>query len=164
MNIILENSGPEIGIPMMFPVTWEENVAANMRAIPLFELFPGLLVKTIYKAYRYGVENRIIEPWRSVGYDVTVTTVRYLADVTSKKPVVILDLLNAMLVTVAQGKADPGIITATAITGIEEKIPAATGAAAKAAAAPLTQIAIIAAAGLVLYAISIGMLPKPKRT
>jgi hypothetical protein len=160
----LTNNNPEyLGIPMLFPVTWEENVAANMTKIPLFELFPGLLVKTIYKAYRYGIENHLIEQWQAPGTDTSDRTVIYLAGVTGKAATVILDCLNAMLITVSQGKASPDILTATAETGIEEKLPSAVSATGKAVTFPLSMVAVIALAGLVVYGISLGVLPKPGR-
>jgi hypothetical protein len=153
--------GPEpLGIPMLFPMTWEENTAANMTQIPFWELFPGLMVKDLYKAYRFGLDSGKIEP------DSSEKTISYLANITGKSALLISDFIAAMIKTVAQGKAPASILEGKALTGIEEKIPAATSAAAssvaKSATFGLSSIAIIAAAGLVLYAMGTGILPKPK--
>lgn len=158
MKVDLDNG--RLGIPMMFPVTWEENVAANMTQIPTLELFPGLMVKDLYKCYREGIIAGKIQPWN--GSDPQDLTVGYISDTSGKYANVVRDFLDAMILTVNQGKAPASILTGQADTGMGEKIDTATSKVTKAATGPLITIGIIAAGAFALYLMSIGFLPKPQ--
>lgn len=159
-------SGPDrLGISMIFPVTWEENVAANMTKIPLLELFPGSMVSTLYKAYRTGLGAGRFFPYS--GMDPGDLTVGYIADSTGQRADVVKDFLDAMIKTVAQGKAPASIITGIAPTGTAEKtgqvfseVTDKAGSGIKSALVPL---AILGVSVFGIYLLSTGIIPGTKR-
>ena len=138
-----------LGIPMMFPITWEEKIAANMSKIPALELFPGLMVKDLYKAYRAGLAAGEYSPYNPDEPDDRI--VAYIARATGKKPQVIDDFIKSMLRTVEAGQAPRDTVTGQAATGIAEKTGTVAATAAKAAKWPLTMIASVAVVGVLGY-------------
>jgi hypothetical protein len=147
-----------LGIPMILPYTWEENIAANMTLIPLWEFFPGTLVTGLYKAYRAGIDSGAIKSWNTP----TDQAVSYISGVTGKSQTIVRDFLDAMVKTVAQGKASRDVIAGKAPTGIQEKAGSVVSNTAAAVKAPIAGLAVAAVAGLVLYGMLAGFLPKPK--
>jgi hypothetical protein len=147
-----------IGIPMIAPITWEENIAANMTKIPAFEFFPGVLVSDLYKAYREGITTGKINSWDSTAPDDLV--VGYISDTSRKRADIVRDFLDAMVKTVAAGKAPASVLTGGASTGIAEKTGAGITSAVSAVKFPLFSVAIIAGSVVLLYAMSQGFLPK----
>lgn len=151
MIVSVENSA--MGIPMLFPVTWEENIAANMQKIPLTEFFPGLLVVKLYKAYRAGLDAGRFQPWNSKMPDDY--TIGYVADRTAVRADIVRDFLDAMIKTVEAGKAPLSVVTGSAQTGIiekaGEKVSEGAEAVSKAARFPLAVVAITGVSLAVLY-------------
>lgn len=134
---------------MMFPLTWEENVAFKMEKIPLLELTPGVMVKDLYKAYRAGLDSGRFPPWSSSEPDDRI--IPYISSVTGKGSAVVLDFLTALEKAIKAGKAPADAITGKARTGVGEKTGKAAVAAAQAAKWPLTMIASVAVVGLLGY-------------
>lgn len=153
---------------MILPVTWEENIAANMSKIPALELFPGVMVSDLYKAYRAGLEAGKYPAWN--GSDPGDLTVGYIADTTGKRADIVRDFLDAMLKTVSQGKAPAGILTGEQETGIAEKagglvesIENKAGEVLKTVSGPLVPVAIISVSLVALYLLAGGFVPRPRR-
>ena len=149
-----------MGIPMMFPLTWEENTAANMTKIPLFELFPGLMVSDLYKAYRSGLDSGAIQQYDPASPDLAI--INYVASNTGKSPEVVADFFTALVKTINAGKAPANVLSAQAATGIGEKtqeVAASAAASASSVAAPLGNtvkwIAIGVAGVAVIYGLSV---------
>lgn len=160
-------SGPDrLGISMIFPVTWEENIAANMKKIPLLELFPGSMVSGLYKAYRTGLEAGKFYPYS--GSDPGDLIVGYIADTTKQRADVVKDFLDAMILTVAQGKAPASILTGAAPTGIAEKTGQAieetadkAGQALKSISVSFVPVAVFGVSIALIYVLSI--IPRARR-
>jgi hypothetical protein len=146
----------QLGIPMLFPLTWEENVAAAMTKIPLFEIFPGLLVAGLYKSYREGVAAGKIAPWNPDMPDDYV--IGYVSDSTGKRADVVRDFFDALVRTIAAGKAPADALLGKAPSGIGEKIAEGSGEAAasytKAVTGPLTALAVLGVSVAVIYALT----------
>ena len=113
------NGSESMGIPMLFPLTWEENVAAAMTKIPIFEFFPGVLVSNLYKAYRQGLSLGVYGPVSGSIFSDQV--VGYISDSTGKNAAIVADFLNALVLTVNGGLAPKSVLTGTAESGIIEK-------------------------------------------
>lgn len=109
-----------MGFPMLFPITWQENVAANMKKVPAFEFFPGAMVNDLYKAYQSGVTQGKISPLVEGGANTEI--VSYLAKNTGKSSVVVADFLLSLVTTVNAGKAPRDVLMGKPVTTVANAV------------------------------------------
>jgi len=160
-----------MGVPEVFSFTWEQEVAQNMTLTPWWELTPGNMVSDLYQAYQQGVKTGKISVWNPAAPDDYV--IGYVADTTQWTANLVRDFFDALVMTIAAGKAPQDALLAKADSGIlneagdtissaAQSVTDAAGSVAQKAALPITGIAIAAAGGLALYLMAIGIIPKPK--